>query len=443
MLSILNKSKIKFNSIDYGQYCFYIGTLLLATTNFFAGIFYLISLVISLSKKSIPLKKDNWNLTLFICTIIMLISSTYISIIQNNTTIYSVLKANSWQASALWLSLFNWIPLFLSFYGFQKYLKTEIQRIRFAKCLFLGVIPVLVTIILQKWFNVYGPFRYLNGLLVFYLKDVAIVNSGSAGLFSNPNYAGLWLSATLPFSFQILETYKSNKFKFGFIFTILISTLYCILLTNSRNSFLGIIISMSIMLSGKFLFLLLILGLLFVLFSQWILPSFLGITDVDLLPKTTFKKLLLTNYFDKVQFRRIDIWSKSFNFILKKPLLGWGASTFPILYFTRGGLERSQHTHNMLLELAHNNGIPLAIILTGFVTILFFKAWKIIFIKNKNSASIINKAWIASFLIIIISHISDITYYDGRVSLLIWILMAGLKTILDEDKIKNHLNNLN
>ena len=208
MLSILNKSKIKFNSIEYGQYCFYIGTLLLASTNLFAGIFYLISLVISLSKKSIPLKKDNWNLTLFICTIIMLISSTYISIIQNNSTIYSVLKANSWQASALWLSLFNWIPLFLSFYGFQKYLKTEIQRIRFAKCLFLGVIPVLVTIILQKWFNVYGPFRYLNGLLVFYLKDVALVNSGSAGLFSNPNYAGLWLSATLPLSFQILETFK-------------------------------------------------------------------------------------------------------------------------------------------------------------------------------------------------------------------------------------------
>ena len=200
---------------------------------------------------------------------------------------------------------------------------------------------------------------------------------------------------------------------------------------------------MSIMLSGKFLFFLLILGLLFVLFSQWIIPSFLGITDVDLLPKTTFKKLLLTNYFDKVQFRRIDIWSKSFNFILKKPLLGWGASTFPILYFIRGGVERSQHTHNMLLELAHNNGIPLAIILTCFVTILFFKAWKIIFIKNKNSISIINKAWITSFLIIIVSHISDITYYDGRVSLLIWILMAGLKSILDEDKIKNHLNNLN
>ena len=441
MLSILNKSKIKFNSIEYGQYCFYIGTLLLASTNLFAGIFYLISLVISLSKKSIPLKKDNWNLTLFICTIIMLISSTYISIIQNNSTIYSVLKENSWQASALWLSLFNWIPLFLSFYGFQKYLKTDIQRKNFAKCLFLGVIPVIVTIILQKWFNVYGPFRYLNGLLVFYLKK-NIASAGSAGLFSNPNYAGLWLSATLPFSFQILETYKSNKFKFGFIFTILISTLYCILLTNSRNSFLGIIISMSIMLSGKFLFFLLILGLLFVLFSQWIIPSFLGITDLDLLPKTTFKKLLLTNYFDKMQFTRIDIWSKSFNFILKKPLLGWGASTFPILYLINGGLERAQHTHNMLLELAHNNGIPLAIILSGFVTLLFFKAWKIIFIQNKNSVSIINKAWITSFLIIIISHISDITYYDGRVSLLIWILMAGLKTILDEDKIKHKLKKL-
>ena len=39
-------------------------------------------------------------------------------------------------------------------------------------------------------------------------------------------------------------------------------------------------------------------------------------------------------------------------------------------------------------------------------------------------------------IILIISHISDVTYYDGRVSLLIWILMAGLKCILDEEKLK-------
>ena len=123
---------------------------------------------------------------------------------------------------------------------------------------------------------------------------------------------------------------------------------------------------------------------------------------------------------------------------MEKPLLGWGAATFPILYSIRGGIEKAQHTHSMPLEIAQTNGIPAAIILTSFVTYLYFKSFRIVFIKNKKS-SIINKAWTTSFLIIIISHISDVTYYEGRLSLLIWILMAGLKSIIDQDKIENKL----
>ena len=44
-----------------------------------------------------------------------------------------------------------------------------------------------------------------------------------------------------------------------------------------------------------------------------------------------------------------------------------------------------------------------------------------------------------SFLIIIISHISDVTYYEGRLSLLIWLLMAGLKSIIDEEETQARL----
>ena len=39
-----------------------------------------------------------------------------------------------------------------------------------------------------------------------------------------------------------------------------------------------------------------------------------------------------------------------------------------------------------------------------------------------------------------ISHISDVTYYEGRLSLLIWLLMAGMKTIIDEEKTESSLN---
>ena len=56
----------------------------------------------------------------------------------------------------------------------------------------------------------------------------------------------------------------------------------------------------------------------------------------------------------------------------------------------------------MPLEIAQTNGIPVAIILVCFVSILFLKHGGLYSLK-KNSESIINKAWITSLLIIIIA----------------------------------------
>ena len=55
-------------------------------------------------------------------------------------------KESSWNPAAIWLNLFNWLPLFIAFSGFQKYLSTEKQRMRFAQCLILGLIPLLISI---------------------------------------------------------------------------------------------------------------------------------------------------------------------------------------------------------------------------------------------------------------------------------------------------------
>ena len=443
MLANLIKKKIRINSIEFGQVCFFIGTSLLATTNFFAGIFYLISLIISLINKNNFFKKDLYNYLLIICSAVLIISPLKISIDLNTSPIYTVLKDYNWNASALWLNLFNWLPLFLVFSCFQIYLNTEDKRLKFGKCLVIGLFPVLISIFLQK-FEIYGPFNYLNGLVVFYLYPNDGLG-GLSGLFNNPNYAGIWLSSSLPFCFLLVKSNKYNKIKSSFLFTIVISTIYCVLLTNSRNSLIGIIIAAALMISTKFLIIsFLVLGLIYFLLIELSALSFLGSYSIqEFLPDNMFKKLFQTNYLSKFEFPRLDIWQKTINIISDRQLLGWGAATFPILYLLKGGIEDAQHTHNMVLEIAQTNGIPAAIVLTFFVSYLFINSWKIIFGKDKNTESIINKAWITSLLIIIISHLSDLTYYDGRVSLLIWILLAGLKCILDEEKVKIKLSNIN
>ena len=112
MLTKIIKHKKDFNTLAIGQYCFYIGTTLLSTTIFISGLFFFISLVISFISKNYSFKKDYWTLSLFIFSIILVFNAINISLIENNSSFYTLLRDLSWDTSAVWISLFNWIPFF-------------------------------------------------------------------------------------------------------------------------------------------------------------------------------------------------------------------------------------------------------------------------------------------------------------------------------------------
>ena len=62
---------------------------------------------------------------------------------------------------------------------------------------------------------------------------------------------------------------------------------------------------------------------------------------------------------------------------------------------------------------------------------LLFNCAKLTIFKNSsNSDLLIDKYWVASSVVVTISHLSDITYYDGKISILIWLLLSGLRCIL-------------
>ena len=158
--------------------------------------------------------------------------------------------------------------------------------------------------------------------------------------------------------------------------------------------------------------------------------------------KKLFDKLLTFDFANFLNFPRIQIYTVASKFILQSPLLGWGPSTFNIL-FEKDWITNNpdileypifQHTHNITFELAYNFGIPLAIIMCLFIFKIIKKAIFIIF-KNakKDSEFLINKTWFLSVIIILISQISDVTYYDGKISILVWILLAGLKSLIEEN----------
>ena len=413
------------NSLKYGQNFFYLATFLLSWAFPLSVFFYFISLLISINYQGSNFFKDKWNLPLYLCSGLMILSAFNAYFFISNS------QLDEWDKSLAWISLFNWIPFFFLFKGYQIYLKNISQRILFSKFLIASTFLVFISCILQYHFNVYGPFKYFFGLVVWYQKPLDQLG-GVSGLFNNPNYAGIWLASSLPFSYFFIRSNKSEIHKLIFASSISLLTIYLIILTNSRNSILGILIATLFMFGIKaiilFLILLLITYIVFISLNKFTILN-LSYFFENLIPPPIFNKLVPLNFSNMLLFIRIEIWSKAIKLISMKPFLGWGAGTFAILYLSINGTSNSQHTHNLPLELSQIYGIPVAIILTLFVSLLFIRSYRKIsrnFKKERN----IDKAWIASTLIIISSHLSDITYYDGKISILIWILLAGLRSIL-------------
>ena len=127
------------------------------------------------------------------------------------------------------------------------------------------------------------------------------------------------------------------------------------------------------------------------------------------------------------------IWGKSINLIINKPFLGWGAATFPVIYYSQYG-EWKGHAHNLFLELSVSYGLVTSILVFTFIGILLYRSSLIIY-DNNLSKDFYARSWWASAVVFLILHSFDILYFDLRISIIFWIYLAGLKAILNNEKI--------
>ena len=140
------------------------------------------------------------------------------------------------------------------------------------------------------------------------------------------------------------------------------------------------------------------------------------------------------------QFERLEIYKITSKLISQNPILGWGGSTFSENYQLNGGAIDAQHAHNIVLEIAYNYGIPVALILSLIIIVMMYKSWMIVY-KNRTHKSYfsIDKYWFIATAVPILIQMNDVTYYDGKISILIWLLLTGLKCIIEEYEISNNL----
>ncbi len=113
---------------NLGWCCFQLGLFFLPSSAFISYIFLFIALIAGSLKRRDSYWSEYWNYPLVLISILMIIGA--------------------FRAHTGWLAfigLFNWVPFFWCFWGFQPYLFTAQKRKKCAFLLLLGSFPVLLT----------------------------------------------------------------------------------------------------------------------------------------------------------------------------------------------------------------------------------------------------------------------------------------------------------
>ena len=418
---------------DYGSLLFLLGIFFLPSTMLIGVSFLLPAFVIStlLSKKSFL--KDHWNLPFIIFGLLIILSA----ILQNY--FFKNNYVGIWDSKLSLIGLGNWIPFIWVFWAVQPYLNSKSKRRSFSLVLIAGTFPVLITGFGQYFLNWTGPFETLNGLIIWYQRPIENPG-GLSGLFSSQNYAASWLNFVWPFCIALFLDKGKNFFKKTITFGFLISTGIAAFLTFSRNAWLGLFTAIPIV-AGKNAFkyllpiIMLIILMLFFVFSPLFEGEFQHMVRGYLPGKILLE--FSNDGYEGLDITRIGIYKSALELIKKNPLFGIGAGSFTEIFFFNTSFWKG-HSHNLLLELTLSYGLPATIIFFITTSNILYLSSKKIFSCNILNISYIDKAFWTALFFFLISQLADIQYFDGKISLIAWILMAGLKNIIFEKNYKTY-----
>ncbi len=406
---------------------FKIGVILIPSAISLASFFILLSLIIETLKNRSNYLKDKYNLIFLFITFLMLGSAIAHLFILKNIYFGKI------DPALTWLGLFNWIPFFWIFWSSQYFLKSSKQREIISRLLVIGTLPVILTGIGQYFFEWHGPIQFFKGLVTWYQRPIDSV-SGLTGLFNHANYAGSWFTFLLPISIA-LSIKKSN---ISILFrTNLILIIFCILLTNSRNAWLSSILTIPILFGvNSFIFLtpiLLFFGTIILITTNNYFEGDLQDWFQNIIPNKIWREFS-SEGFTELNVTRFEIFKAAVKLIILNPLIGTGGGSFPIIYEIQTGFWKG-HSHNIFSDLSLSYGIPSTLILIFVFISIIFKGYRESYFKKGIFENMLNKAWVSATIIFLISQLIDVQYYDARISLMFWILLAGVKCISENKEL--------
>ncbi len=208
-----------------------------------------------------------------------------------------------------------------------------------------------------------------------------------------------------------------------------------ILLTFSRNAWVGFLIAFPLVITQQAFFWLLIIFLISASIIIFLISPIFSSDLQNLLRELIPNKIILEfsqEGYKNLDVTRLQILKSALDIINSSPLLGIGAASFTAIYELKTNFYKG-HSHNLLTELAISYGIPVTIIFTLTIVSILAFSYYAIFLRNLKSIDYFERACWASVFFFFLSQLVDIQYFDGKISIIAWILIASLKNIIDKD----------
>ena len=416
-----------------GHNSFLIGIFFLCSSLFIGAIFCLPALIIGaiIQSKKNNFFQDKWNTSFFLCGVLILVNAVLQRFILSNNF------NGIWNSDLTILGMVNWIPFFWLFWAFQPFLNSSLKRKKLVQSLISGTFPLLISGFGQYFFNWTGPFETFNSLIIWYQKP--ITNPGGlSGLFSNQNYAGTWLNFVWPFCIALIFEKSQNKINKVFLISFLVSIGFAIFLTYSRNAWLGLLIALPIVIGQESIIWITPFLVIGIIVCIHYLSNIFSIETSYFLKNLIPEKLLMEfskEGYEGLDATRFEILKSALKISLIRPIIGIGAASFTAIYYLETSFYKG-HSHNLITELAISYGIPVTLIFLISIILLLSKSGYVIFYKNRNNSknNFIEKAFWSSTFFFSLSQLADIQYFDGKISIVAWTLLAAIKNIIEENK---------
>ena len=260
-------------------------------------------------------------------------------------------------------------------------------------------------------------------------------NGEFTGVFYNRNICAAWMAACLPFfvaAFRSqIHSKKHLRKNFIALFS-LFSISLAMIMSNSRNALGALVLGSLSMFADLFSANYSIGGFKLSRFAVALLAIVVVSLFIVCLGSMYPLKDALGQFFGDDE--RLEVWKFGVHIASNNILVGTGSGSFANYVSILSPFDSSlNHVHSLPLDLWLSYGFVVMVVFIVYVCYWLFAAMR----SGMFHECIFKKAWLISFLLLMIVCATDLPYLDARVNLVGWILFAGIVSHAEPSALKS------